>query len=228
MLFDAALERIKSFPIPPDWPGSLCLLPEPVMRDLYDTVLAEKRVACLELGTGFGATSSVLAAAMGETGGRVVTIDIWRHRPVGVDLVAEFVGVQDSLEIVVEPLGYNWWLADRIRERSGSGGCAPMFDFCLLDGAHEFEPDALAVVLAAKLLAPSSTLVLDDLNFRLRDVASWKEVFKDKSERELDTFQIGMVWDVVVQQHPEFGGFRVTHDGRIGWARKNDAGALRR
>jgi predicted O-methyltransferase YrrM len=220
MLFDAVLGRIKEYPVPEGWPGHLFLLPEAVMRDLYDSVIAGKRVACLELGTGFGATSCVLAAAMQETGGKVVTIDMFRHRPVGADLVAEFVGVEKHLDVVAEALGYNWWLADRIKERSASGTCSPMFDFCLLDGAHEFEPDALAITLATRLCKPAGTIVLDDLNFRLRDVPNWSGAFKGKTDRELDSYQIGLVWDLIVRPHPDLEDFRVTHDGRIGWARK--------
>jgi hypothetical protein len=29
-----------------------------------------------------------------------------------------------------------------------------------------------------------------------------------------------MVFDLLVRQHPDFTDFKITHNGRIGWARK--------
>lgn len=62
--------------------------------------------------------------------------------------------------------------------------------------------------------------MLDDLNFHLRSIENWQDSHGHLSERELDTDQVGMVFDLVVRRHPAFGNFRVTHDGRIGWAQK--------
>jgi hypothetical protein len=90
-----------------------------------------------------------------------------------------------------------------------------------LDGAHEREPDALAFTLVAKLLKPGAWIVLDDINFNLRMVPNWKEDFPTYTDRELDTFQVKMVYTLLVEQHPFFSDFKVTHHGRIGWARKN-------
>ena len=68
--------------------------------------------------------------------------------------------------------------------------------------------------------SPGGWLVLDDLNFNLRSMPIWKEVFGHLSDRELDTHQIGMVWNLVVRQHSELTSFKETEGGRIGWARK--------
>ena len=95
-----------------------------------------------------------------------------------------------------------------------------MFDFCFLDGAHEWQPDALAVFLAVKLLKPGGWFVLDDLDFNLRSMPTWKESHGHLSDRELDTYQISMVWNLVARQHPELTAFKETEGGRIGWARK--------
>lgn len=228
MKYDQAIQRLKEFPIPSGWAGSLFLLPESAIADIYTCAISERRIACLELGTGFGATSCILAAAMEETGGHVTTVDMVLHRPIGADLVAQQLGLSARLDVVVEPLGYNWWLADRIRERLGPKGCEPIFDFCLLDGAHEFQPDALAFTLASKLLKRDAILILDDMNLRLRDIPNWKDSHGSKSDRELDTCQIGMLYDLLVCQDRTFRDFRVTHDGRIGWARKKNRPWFRR
>ena len=72
----------------------------------------------------------------------------------------------------------------------------------------------------AHLLRPGATLLLDDINFHLRLAPGWESFFSDRSDRELDTEQVRMVWDLLVRTHPDFTDFRLTQDGRLGWARK--------
>jgi glycosyltransferase involved in cell wall biosynthesis len=142
------------------------------------------------------------------------------HQPVNANVLKEHTGIGDTIEFVVEPLGYNWYLADLIAKQTVDDICQPIFDFCLIDGAHEFEPDALAFFLVSKLLKPGGWVVLDDLNFALRSMSFWRETHGHLSDRELDAFQIGMVFDLAVRQHPHFTDFRVSENGRVGWARK--------
>ena len=52
------------------------------MGGIYECIVSNRLRTCLELGSGFGATSCVMGAAAAETGGRVVTIDISLHQPV--------------------------------------------------------------------------------------------------------------------------------------------------
>ena len=221
MNFVEVMNKLRAFPVPTGWPGALFQLPEGAMKEVFEAVVAGRFSSCIELGTGFGATTCVLAAALEANGsGRVVTVDMFRHEPVNVDVVSSHVGLRERIDIVVDPLGYNWYLADRIRRESESGTCKPVFDFCLLDGAHEFEPDALAFTLVAKLLKPGGALVVDDVNFHLRQIPNWRDSFGNRSDRELDTEQIRMVWELLVRQHPDFEDFRLRQDGRLGWARR--------
>ena len=114
-------------------------------------------------------------------------------------------------------------MADLISKQTQGDKCLPLFDFCLLDGAHEWEPDALAFFLVAKLMKPGGWLVMDDLTYNLRImVPNWRDtpMFADYSERAIDTFQMKMVYDLVIKQHPDFADFHVSHAGRMGWARK--------
>ena len=220
MKYDAVMAALRSYVVVGGWPSSIFLVPEGGIREIYDCIVSNGLRACLELGSGHGATSCVMAAAAAETHGKVLTIDIALHQPANASSLKAHVGIGDELEVVVDPLGYNWYLADLIAKQTRNGTCAPVFDFCFLDGAHEWQPDALAVLLAVKLLKPGGWLVLDDLNFNLRSMPNWKEAFGHLSDRELDTYQIGMVWNLVVRQHPELTAFKETEGGRIGWARK--------
>ena len=63
--------------------------------------------------------------------------------------------------------------------RTDQGRCpAPGYDFCFLDGAHLWEPDALAALLVTQLLRPGGWLLMDDLHFRpARTIPGWETAF---------------------------------------------------
>ncbi|MGE5603994.1 MAG: class I SAM-dependent methyltransferase [Nitrososphaerales archaeon] len=195
------------------------------MRCIYEFVLENDVSAPLELGTGWGATSCVMAAALEERGrGRLLTIDLHLTPPVNVRALMDHVGLPAKyVEPVVDKLGYDWYLPELIKKQTHQGVCEPLFDFCLLDGAHEWVPDALAFTLASRLIKPGAWIAIDDLNFNLRMVDDWQRFFPNHSDRELDTFQMRMVWEIMVLPNTEFANFRVTHDGRIGWAQRLSA-----
>lgn len=206
----------------PDGGRLLFLLAPGTMRSIYDCVLHSGARECLELGTGYGATTCVIAAALEELGGgRVTTVDIMVHEPIGIHVLAAHTGLSRYMNIVCDTAGYNWHLADMIAARTGNGVCAPCLDFCFLDGAHEWGADALAVFLVAKLLRPGAWLAMDDLDFRLRGcMPAWETEFAGRTEKELDAYQLDRVFNLVLRQHPDFGEFALADTGRTGWARK--------
>ncbi len=221
-MLDSTLSALKNYTPPEGWGGHIFLLPEQAMRDIYQFILDHKIENCIELGTGFGATSCVMVAALEQQqAGQLLTIDKYIHDPVNVNVLREHAGLKpDRLQAVGDPLGYNWYLADLVAKQTVDGVCQPLFDFCLLDGAHEWEPDALAFNLVAKLMKPGSWVAIDDLDFCLRMIPNWQESHGNHTDKELDAFQMKMVYDLVVTQHPDFTDFHISHEGRIGWARK--------
>jgi len=222
MKYHQILDLLQSYTPPEGWAGNLFLLPLEAMHDIYEFIIEKKPHTCIELGTGFGATACMMAAAMEEIGGgQIITVDMYLHQPVNVKVLIQHTRLSEEyLKIVVDLLGYTWYLADLIRQQSHRGGCDPLFDFCLLDGAHEWNPDALAFFLIAKLLKPGAWIALDDINFNLSMIPNWRDTHPNYTDREMDACQIGMVYDLVVRQHPDFTDFRITHNGRIGWAKK--------
>jgi predicted O-methyltransferase YrrM len=200
----------------------LFLLAEETMKSIYECVLTTRAFDCVELGTGYGATTCVIAAALEELGrGQVTTVDLIERNPIGVRVLAEHTGLSRHINAVVTNAGYNWFLANIIATQSDGTACKPCFDFCFLDGAHEWGPDALATFLIAKLLRPGAWFVLDDINFKLRGCQpDWEKHFGDRSDQELDAYQVGMVFDLVARQHPDFAEFTLSDIGRTGWARK--------
>ncbi len=219
---EETFNALKSYVPPEGWGGHLFLLPEQAMKDIHSFIVENRLHNCIELGTGFGATTCMIADAVRELKqGKVITIDKWLHQPVNVKVLMAHVGLpENSVEAIADELGYNWYLAEIIAAQTKEDQCTPLFDFCLLDGAHEWAPDALAFFLIAKLLKPGAWIAVDDLDFNLRMIPNWKESHGNHTDRELDDFQMRKVFDLVVRQHPDFTDFKVTHNGRIGWARK--------
>jgi predicted O-methyltransferase YrrM len=200
----------------------MILLTEETLREIYDCVIATRAKDCLELGTGHGATTCVIAAAMEETGGgTVTTIDREPNRLHDIKELAPLTGMTRYIRAVVHPLGYNWVLNNVLRQQIKDGTCEPCLDFCYLDGAHEWVTDGLAALLAIKLLRPGGWLMMDDLNFKLRGShPGWERDHGGKTDEELDTAQVGMVFDLLVRTHPDLERLALTNTGHIGWARK--------
>ena len=196
-------------------------MPPVAMRRIFEMVVDYGLRDCLELGTGFGTTACVIAGALDFIGGgRLVTIDLDQSGPVNVRRLIAHCGVDPSrVQIVAEPLGYNWWLGDQLAVQPDTASRIPSFDFCLIDGAHEWGQDGLAFTLVAKLLRPGGWLAVDDLDFRLRQVAQRPE-FETRDPRELDRFQMRQVWELLVREHPDFGDRHEFPPGRLGWARR--------
>jgi hypothetical protein len=71
-----------------------------------------------------------------------------------------------------------------------------------------------------RLLRPGGWLLMDDLHFRPRDHPGWETAFSQMSEDELNTGQVGMVYDLLVKTHPQLGRFTLSNAGHMGWARK--------
>jgi hypothetical protein len=134
--------------------------------------------------------------------------------------LAEATGLARHIRAIDLKAGYNWFLLDLLRVQTREAGCEPCYDFCFLDGVHLWEPDALATLLVTKLLRPGGWLLLDDLHFKPRYHPGWESAFGHLSEAEVDTCQVGMVFDLLVKSHPDLERFSLSHDGHMGWARR--------
>ena len=185
-------------------------------RQLYDAVRDGRCTSVLELGTGHGASTAYLAAAVAANGGgRVVSVDVARHvyeDPSPAETL-ERTGLTDLVELVrLEHSSYTWWLRALLHESD-----RPRFDFCFLDGAHDWHVDGLAVVLIERLLHDGAWLVLDDLDWSY--ATGRGPVPPHLSDEERAARGVREVFDVVLAGHPAFDELRVV-DGAVGWARK--------
>jgi predicted O-methyltransferase YrrM len=181
----------------------------------------------LEIGTGHGVSAAYLVAGLPEDG-RVTSIDsaeAARTRSPSADEVLSRLGVRHRVDLVlVEDSSYTWWLKEQVELRSDqAGNVEPRYDFCYLDGAHNWTIDGLAVVLIEKLLRPGGWLLLDDLGWTYEGGTHGPGQSPDDlrlSARERTTPHVRAVYDLIVRQHPAFTDFR-EEDGWWGWAHKD-------
>jgi predicted O-methyltransferase YrrM len=219
MQFEHAYEHMIKFQA--DNNGWFVHQSKAALRGIYQHIIATRAKDCLELGTAFGATACVMAAAVEEIGGGLVTtVDRIERIPVGIAELANAVSLGSYIRPVVHDAGYNWFLLHRLREHTTGRTCEPCYDFCFLDGAHVWEPDALAALLVVRLLRPGGWLLLDDLHWHPKDHPGWQQAFAQLSQEELETRAVGQVFDLVLKPHPALSHFVLSNEGHMGWCRK--------
>ncbi|MFC1525867.1 class I SAM-dependent methyltransferase, partial [Candidatus Latescibacterota bacterium] len=149
--------------------------------------------------------------------GRVVTIDNQsaRDRLPDVSTLLAQAGLEDYVEVIFAQSSYTWELMKLVEEQTAEGQCAPLFDFCFIDGAHTWEADGLAFFLVEKLLNPGGWLLFDDLYWTY---SSMEESPDTMPAEEQETSQVERVFSLLVCQHPSFHNHSI-RDG-WGWAQK--------
>ncbi len=218
MEFDEVAARCEGIPFTPPERG----------RILYDFVRQERPVEVLELGFAHGVSTCYIAAALEANGaGSIITIDkrqTMRRKP-SLSELAEKCGVTDRVQPILVHKTYNWALMKLIERQTAGNTCAPCFDFCFVDGAHNWDTDGLAFFLVAKLLRPGGWICFDDLFWtygkspKLRE----KPFVAAMPEEERTTPQVERIFTLLVRQHPDFDHFEVGGDWPWGWARKSVA-----
>lgn len=202
-------------------------LPRPEHDPIFSRALAQfvQHIGArevLELGTGHGGSACWLATGLRlNGGGTLTTID--RDTAPAVTQLLKSAGVDDMTRIVRTSRSYTWELMRLIKENTTDYRCNPQFDFCFVDGAHNWDTDGFAFFLVEKLLKPGGWLVFDDLDWTYATCLSLApvdaEVASSMSPEELSTPQIGDVFELLVRQHP---GFDVVRQFPVhGWARKS-------
>lgn len=214
MKFDRIQQAVEGVPVMTAAQGRL----------IYDHVMETRAEHVLELGTASGVSAAYMAAALDELGrGSVTTLDKQQFLPHPLPEQAAFAKVPELLGYVSferpADSSYVWWLLRKIQERSdAAGNCEPLYDFCYLDGAHDFTIDGLAALLTEKLLRPEAWLLLDDLNWSYAADVVPPDPGRF-SDDEVQAPHVRLIFDVLLKQHPSFTAFRI-QDGSWGWAQK--------
>src|SRR5436305_7709258 len=203
-------------------------------RRVYDHIAEASPERVLELGTAHGVSAAYMAAALeANDAGHVTTVD---HGGASYDPSPEDVlagaGLEHRVTIVREHSSYNWFLKREVERASDdAGNCVPVYDFCYLDGAKNFNVDGLAVVLIEKLLRPGGWLLMDDLEWTYEH-NPWIVPSGDGnplgplSESERTEPHLRAAFELIAKQPPSFTRLQ-REDEWYGWAQKLPGGERR-
>lgn len=174
----------------------------------------------LELGFAHGVSSCYFASILKDMGvGHLTTIDleIAKSRNPNIEQLLNKLGLTDFVDYYYENTSYTWRLMKFIEEND-----EPIFDFCYIDGAHDWYVDGFAFFLVDKLLKPGGYIIFDDMNWTFASSPSLKNTpyVQKMSDDEKNTAQIGKVFDLLVKTHPNYHNFDILNDNSWGIAQK--------
>ncbi len=193
------------------------------MRDHQAQLMTElihenKSKSILELGFKHGVSSCYIAAALDSLGdGHLTTIDLKSAEGVtpNIHQLLGELGLESRVTPIFESTSYNWRLMKMIEQVP-----MPVFDFCYIDGAHNWSTDGFAFFLVDKMLTPGGLIVFDDLEWTHAKSPTLRgsDYLRDMSEEEKDCAQIRKMYELLVKTHPNYDGFATK--GSWAWARK--------
>jgi len=194
------------------------LVPKCVL--MHQFMRATRPQRTIELGTGNGKGTFMMAAALQENGeGRLETydLDVVTRRTPNVHELLEVGGTREVVDLNLSPYSYNWLLMEKLREHSAAPGHdVGVYDFCFLDGAHIWSVDALAFLLLDPLMKDGAWVLFDDLGWKTPDADG---VWTGRA----DVPQVDLIVDLLVRPNPRYEVIR--EDDTWLWARKTPAAA---
>lgn len=190
---------------------------------LYSFVLENKLQNLLELGFQHGVSTLYMAAAMDEIGaGNIITIDNLTAKEVNPTIIelANKAGLRKYISPIFANSSYNWELMKLIEQNSNNNNCTPIFDFCFIDGAHNWETDGFAFFLVDKLLKKDSFILFDDLYWTYAESKGLKDTdfVKNMAEDEKTTAQVELIIKCLVGQHQNYEIIEIRD--RWAWVKK--------
>lgn len=163
----------------------------------------------LELGFAHGASSCYMASTLKDMGeGHLTTIDLRsaQLRLPNIQTLIDKLNFNDLITPYYEYKSYNWRLMRFIEDNDG-----PIFDFCYVDGAHDWYNDGFAFFLVDKLLKPGGWIIFDDMfwTFDTSPALSNTPRVKNMPVEEKSTPHISKIFDLLVRPHPNYHNFDI-------------------
>ncbi|MGI9419085.1 MAG: class I SAM-dependent methyltransferase [Geminicoccaceae bacterium] len=201
----------------PDLPYMKLQQAEVLEQFLRDNQLTD----CLELGFYHGKSSAFIAAILSDMGrGHLLTIDR-RHaldRKPTIHDVLKALDLESWVTVSYEQRSYTWKLMRMLEEKE-----RPAFDFCYIDAAHTWDDTGFAFFLVDKFLKPGGWMLFDDLDFEYQTLVKKEETIPEyllrMGQEERTTKQVRHVWELLVKEHPNYGGY--FEHGTWAFTRKN-------
>ncbi len=151
----------------------------------------------LELGFFHGVSSVYTAAILQDLGAdrRLTTIDLQsaRTRKPNIDKLASDLGLTGLIDVFYEERSYLWRLMKFIEE-------GRKFDFCYLDGGHNWDNTGFAFFLVDKLLVDGGVILFDDFNWT-HEASGRSHELPDEERR---TSAVERTWTLLVEPHPHY------------------------
>lgn len=213
MKFEIIKDILKGIPHTPPEDGLI----------LYNFILENKLQNVVELGFQHGASTLYMAAAMDEIGsGMITTLDnltAKEVKPTIIDL-ANKSGLSKYINPIFANSSYNWELMKLIEKNTVNNNCNATFDFCFIDGAHNWETDGFAFFLVDKLLKKDSFILFDDLYWTYSESKGLKDTdfVKIMADDEKNTPQVELIIKFLVAQHFNYEIIEIRD--RWAWAKK--------
>jgi predicted O-methyltransferase YrrM len=181
---------------------------------ITNLIIENKFKNILELGFRHGVSTCYMAGALDELGcGQITTVDRISAREVEPDIeqLLDRLNLSRYVEVYYEPTSYIWRLMKMLESNH-----PPCFDFCYLDGAHDWYTDGFAFFLVDKLLMEGGLIVFDDLDWTYRTSPALKDkpIVKRMPKEEQETPQVRKVFELLVKTHPGYTDFKEAK----GWA----------
>ncbi len=166
----------------------------------------------LELGWMYGTSSCYMASTLKEVGGgHLTTIDLHtaKTRTPNLEELLKKLDLEEYVTYYYEDTSYTWRLMKFLEEND-----KPIFDFCYIDGAHDWFVDGFAFLLVDKLLKPGGWVIFDDLYWTFEKSKGLRNNPRVKKMpiEEKTTPQINKVFELLVKRHPDYHNFDIVHD----------------
>ncbi len=205
MKIDQIRERVKGIPF----------MISTQAEAITDVILENQFQNILELGFAHGVSTCYMAGAVDDLcrGGTITTIDLMsvREAEPNIEHLLGSLGLAKYVTIFYEPTSYIWRLMKMLEDSP-----SPRFDFCYIDGAHDWFVDGFAFFLVDRLLKPGGLVIFDDLDWTYESSPTLKDTQRVKRmpQDEKSTPQIRKVYELLVKSHPTYGEFMEKN----GWA----------
>lgn len=151
----------------------------------------------LELGFFHGVSSMYMAATLEEMGGErsLTTIDkiVAKFNEPNIEQLGAELGLDHYIEHFYEERTYLWRLMKFIEE-------GRKFDFCYLDGGHNWGDTGFAFFLVDKLLVDGGLILFDDFTW----TAEGKDWASDWPDEEQKISPVERTWELLVGQHSHY------------------------
>lgn len=150
----------------------------------------------LELGFFHGVSSMYMAAVLHERGeGKLTTIDkvIAKDKTPNIEQLASELNLAEYIEPFFEERTYLWRLMKFIEE-------GRRFDFCYLDGGHNWNDTGFAFYLVDQLLVDGGLILFDDFHW----TAEGKPWAAKLPIEEQKISPVERTWELLVGTHPRY------------------------